>query len=256
MPNPAWQDVFEGNAPEERWTKKNKKGRKLTDWEVASMKWPERLYFKHTPEAVREVNQKFPIKKSVYQETGWDQFKNTLSKGWSEFARWADKHLGPLKGLINLITPFVPFGPVIKGAIEKVVGTVDKALGGKGQVGDMNLYDVLFIYRNCIVALLFKLANDYKVPVDTAQFKKLFHTTPEFKQYLMGEKGGEFVETIVKAEAAAQKVITGNDAAEVPHTRKEAQEQASELIRKHESEKGPDGQPMVTGKKDMYKWLR
>lgn len=210
------------------------------------------VLMKRTPAPVQEVNKKFPIKKAIADESGWDRFKNSLGKGWDSFQKWGQKHLGPLKGIITMITDFLPMGSTIKNAINKVVGIGDKITGGSK---DYSLYDILFIYRNSIVALLFKLAIDYKMPVDTAEFKKLFHTTPEFKQYLEGAQGGEFYKTLVQAEEAAQKVITGNNEAKVPENRKEAQQQASQLIVQHEKTKTADGQPMVVGKKDMYKWL-
>ncbi|MDE6589981.1 MAG: hypothetical protein K2K53_06495 [Oscillospiraceae bacterium] len=256
-PEGKWREALEGATEADWWTKgKPGKGRKRHEWEMASFRWPQKLYMK-TPSAVQAVNQKFPIKKSIYDETGWDQFKNTLSKGWNDFRNWADKHLKPLSGLINLITGFVPLGGLIKTAIGEVTGAIDKVAGSNS--GDkFNLYDFLLIYRNSIVALLFKLAIDYKVPVDTSAFKKLFHTTPEFKKYLQGAQGGEFAKTIVEAEQAAQKVITGNDQAKVPQTRKEAYNQTVQLVNQHKAQKGPDGFPMVTGEhaSKLKNWLK
>ena len=256
-PQGRWREALDYASEADYWSKRKiGKGRKLHEWEVAANKWPARLYMK-TPDAVQAVNKKFPIKKSIADESGWDQFKNTMSKGWNDFRNWADKHLGPLNELIKLITGFVPLGGLIKTAVDEVTGAIDKVAGTK--TGDkFNLYDFLFIYRNSIVALLMKLAIDYKVPVDTAAFKKLFHTTPEFKKYLEGSSGGEFATAIVEAEKAAQKIITGNDAAAVPQTRKEAFKQTMELVDKHKAQKGPDGFPMVTGEhaSKFKNWLK
>lgn len=220
------------------------------------------LLYKETPQAVQDVNKNFPIQKSIAQENGWDRFRNTLSKDWAQFSEWCKKHLSWMPGLINTISTFVPFGDAIKTAINAIVKVSEKAdqltgtnnYGKKG--GDFSLYDILFIYRNAIVALLFKLAIDYKVPVDTQEFKTLFHTTPEFKKYLTGSKGGDFAQALAKSAGAAEKIITNNDSSKVPQNRKQMQNQASELIRQHEHSKGPNGEEMVVGKKDMYKWLR
>ena len=208
------------------------------------------------PSKVQDVNKKFPIRKSVADESGFDKFKNTLSKGWNEFRIWMDKHMSWLKPIARTVSSFIPFGSVIEGALEKAVNVGDSLTDLKGaQKGSFSLYDILFIYRNAIVALLFKLAIDNQVPVDTAEFKKLFHTLPEFKSYLNGNQGGEFVKTLTEAVGSAEKVVTGGDQSKVPQNRKQMQAQATELIRKHENSKTPDGQPMVVGKKDMYKWL-
>ena len=250
-----WRQGLDGLSPEDWWTKKKVgKGKKRSEWEAAAMGWPKKLYMK-TPSAVQAVNQKYPIKKSVYDESGWNRFVNTLSKGWADFSKWAQKHLGPLKFLVNIITGFVPFGGVVKTTLEKVAGITDKVLGGK-EARDLNLYDILFIYRNCIVALLVKLAIDYKVPVDTQAFKKLFHTTPEFKKYLNGSEGGEFLKTLIEAEISAEKVITGKDEAEVPQTRKEARAQSQQYIDELAKMKSPEGEPMLVGKQDFKKWLK
>lgn len=225
---------------------------------IDSSRWPNpkenvlKLY-RETPQDVQVVNKKFPIKKSVADETGFDRFKNSLSKGWAEFRSWMEKHMSWLKPIAKTISGFVPFGPVIEGILEKAVDMGDNLAGLKG---NFSLYDIMFIYRNAIVALLFKLAIDNKVPVDTAEFKKLFHTMPEFKSYLNGNQGGEFVKTLTDAVGSAEKIITNNTQSKVPQNKKEMQEQASNLIRIHEKTKTEDGQPMVVGKKDMYKWLR
>lgn len=229
--------------------------------QTGSTKWPGpkenvlKLY-QETPSKVQDVNKKFPIRKSVADESGFDKFKNTLSKGWNEFRIWMDKHMSWLKPIARTVSSFIPFGSVIEGALEKAVNVGDSLTDLKGaQKGSFSLYDILFIYRNAIVALLFKLAIDNQVPVDTAEFKKLFHTLPEFKSYLNGNQGGEFVKTLTEAVGSAEKVVTGGDQSKVPQNRKQMQAQATELIRKHENSKTPDGQPMVVGKKDMYKWL-
>lgn len=211
--------------------------------------------YQRTPAPVQEVNKKFPIRKSVAAESGWDRFKNSLGKGWSDFSSWMKKHMGWLGGIVNIITGFVPMGGLIKSAISSVGGLADKASGANFSKQNLSMYDILFMYRNAIVGLLFKLAIDYKVPVDTAEFKKLFHTTPEFKAYLTGSQSEEFTKAIFEAEKAAEKVITNGDDSKVPQTRKGMQQQTTALIRQHENQKTEDGQPMVVGKKDMYKWL-
>lgn len=226
-----------------------------------SSKWPGpkenvlKLY-QETPDKVQAVNKKYPIRKSVADESGFDRFKNTLSKGWNEFRMWMDQHMSWLKPIARAVSTFVPFGPVIEQTLEKAVNIGDSVADLKGaQKGKFSLYDIMFIYRNAIVALLFKLAIDNQVPVDTAEFKKLFHTLPEFKSYLNGKEGGEFVKTLTEAVGSAEKIVTDGDQSKVPQNRKQMQAQASDLIRKHENTKTPDGQPMVVGKKDMYKWL-
>lgn len=241
--------------------KKDNESKIVVSKENKIAKWPGpkenvlKLY-QETPSNVQQVNKKFPIKKAIADESGFDRFKNTLSKGWNQFRMWMDEHMSWLKPIARVVSNFVPFGPVIEQALEKAVDIGDKLSDLNGvKKGSFSLYDIMFIYRNAIVALLFKLAIDNQVPVDTAEFKKLFHTMPEFKSYLNGGQGGEFVKTITEAVGSAEKVITDNDPSKVPHNRKQVQAQASALIRKHEQSKTPEGQPMVVGKKDMYKWL-
>lgn len=172
------------------------------------------------------LNKTYPIKKRISNETGWDRFVNSLSKGWHKFVKWfcetgwkillsiaIDIIIGCIPGVGTLL------GMVARTGADVMLDILDAAKSSaerahlqraieEGKSRGLDEWDEMFMWRSMMIILILTIARDNSLIIDGEDLKSLFRSRPEFMEKIQNQ---EFLKGLWAVQSQAVKDLVGED---------------------------------------------
>lgn len=176
-------------------------------------------------------NKKYPIKKTIRNESGWDRFVNSFVKGWHYFAKWfvetgwklllsiaVDVLLGCIPGVGPLL------GMVARTGADVMIEVLDHAKTSaerahlqrainEGKSRGLDEWEEMFMWRSVMIILILGVAQrEGMILEDGRQLKDLFRTRPEFMERIQDP---EFLKGLWSVQSMAAESLFGETNGEI-----------------------------------------
>lgn len=177
------------------------------------------------------LNKKYPIKKTIRDESGWDRFVNSFVKGWHYFAKWfietgwklllsiaVDVILGCIPGVGPLL------GMVARTGADVLIEVMDHAKTSaerahlqrainEGKSRGLDEWEEMFMWRSIMIILILGVSQrEGFILEDGRQLKDLFRTRPEFMERIQDP---EFLKGLWSVQAMAAESLFGETNGEI-----------------------------------------